>query len=163
MSAAAKMTLVDALLLIDRLDKQNRLDWQDEVVVSEFANDLKQGHIWLLHSITGRSEEQCKKFADEGPVNWERCAKQMIFWLQATEDGYVGALKKKEIPQGLYDPQTQIFIRLDDADNYDEHQGFRTNGERDIGCFNGPLGLLEFEKLCYVTAVFATGLDHNHV
>lgn len=157
------MILVDALLLVDRIDKQDRLNWKDSSVISELADDLRQGFIYVLKGSTRRSENAVRLFANHCSVNWERLAKQLIFWMQATEDGYVGALKDKKLPEGLYPPEVEIEIELRNAKNYDPDQGFRTNGERDYGCFNGPLGLTELEKLCYITGIFSSSLEHKHM
>ncbi len=162
LAARATVILVDALLLVDRIDKQGRLNWRDSSVISELAEDFRQGFIYVLQGSTRRSEEAVSLFANHCSVDWERLAKQLIFWMQATEKGYVGALKNKKLQEGLYPPEVEIEIELQRSKNYDPDRGFRTNGGRDYGCYNGPLGLTELEKLCYITGIFSSTLEHSH-
>ncbi len=156
MNAMAKVLLTDALLQLKRLDDQNLIDWEDKKTVVKFASILKNGPIWLLEGYLQKSKEECESFICSGAIDWELAARQLLFWSQTNERGYPGYVAQGIMPPGLYPPGTPVeIINAKYALNFDEILGFNTNGKKDIGCHNGPLACIEFEKSLFWTSFVA--------
>lgn len=161
MNGLARLSLVDSLLIAARLDRQKKLDWQNEETLKSVANSLKEGQKWILQGFTGCSESECSQFIEGLPINWHRQAKQLIFWLQTGEAGYAKYLDAGKLPEGLYDSEVNISIDLKKCQNFIPLQGFFTEGHRDIGCYNGPLGLLEHEKGWHSISAMAVAVFYH--
>ena len=138
------------------IEASGKLDWQNSTVTQKLAEELKQSHAELIQAATGEEIEQCQNFSENGPFDWNRMAKQLLFWLQNNDEGYLGWLKKGELPKELY--PCDVSIDLSEVDNWDPETGFSTNGEKDIGPANGPLCLTEFEKMAYATTITLLGV-----
>ncbi|ADI38819.1 hypothetical protein [Waddlia chondrophila] len=158
MNGLAKLMLVDSLLLLHRLRLQERLDWKDPSLVQTVAGWLKEGQIEALCGFTQKSLDMCRAFIDQLPIDWDRQAKQIMFWVQDDEKGYPQYLDAGKLPEGLYDSKMSSVIDLKKAQNYSQGVGFLSGSDADIGCYNGPLGWIESEKSWYWISAFAVGV-----
>ena len=151
MNAYTKLSFVDTLMQAYRLEKLGKLDWEDNNIIAKTAKDLKDGQKWILQSFLDCTPSQANDFVEALPIDWERQAKQMIFWLQTDSKGYIKYLEAGYMPPGLYDDDMDVEIKLDEAKNYHKSSGFFP----DLGCHNGPLGWIEHEKSWYFIAAIA--------
>ena len=156
MDEMADLLLSHSFHLANMIDQEGLTNWQDIGVVERLAHDLKEGHTTIVQAATGSSLEECRKFSNEGPFDWIRMAKQLLFWLQNDESGYLGALKRGTLPEELYPMKAKI--DLQGIKNFSKERGFLTNGHKDIGPFSGPLCLTEFEKMAYATTIILFGV-----
>lgn len=157
MEEIAELLLSHSLSLAKKIEEEGRTDWQDVEIVEALANNIKRGHTTVVWASTGNDIEDCRKFSNEGPFNWLRMAKQLLFWLQNDDAGYLGALKKGKLPVELYPAGAKI--DLERVKNFSWERGFMTKGHKDIGPFKGPLCLTEFEKMAYTTTILIFGLS----
>ncbi len=156
MNALAKVILVDTILLLKRYKEMNLIDWKNHERVWEFASYLKECQVNLLQGYLKKDRKICADFIESGAIDWMSAARQLLFWSQTDEEGYPGYLKEGILPDGLYPPETitsAIFAKH--SKNFDPEKGFITDGEADLGAFNGPLACPEFELSIYWTTFTA--------
>lgn len=158
MNAIAKLMLVDSLLLIQRLERQSRIDWEDHGTVQFVETSLKEGYSEILAGFTQKLPEECMSFLQNLPFSFERQAKQLLFWAQTDDRGYPAYLRSGVLPPGLYDDEMSYTIDLNYAGNYHAEGYFSSSGEKDFGCYNGPLGWVEHEKGWYWVSTFAVSV-----
>lgn len=158
MDALAKVILVDALLTLRRYKDQNKLNWQDNDFVNEFAETLRECQTWLLMGYLNQSYEKCHAFTNSGAVDYVLAAKQLIFWTQTDSEGYPKYIQNGIIPKEIYPniPIVEAFMAKF-ALNFTPENGFGKDKMSDIGAFNGPLACTEFEKSVFWTTFIALG------
>jgi len=152
----ARTLLVDAVLLAKRYRNQNRLDWRDEKLLDEAAQELSECAWRLLAEYTGKDHEKCRQLV-EGTIDWKRAARQLLFWSQNNSSGYLPYVKEKTLPEKLY-AESVIFSTRRIPENFDNEIGFNTEGSQDLGPYNGPLGLDELERSWYLVTGLAIAL-----
>lgn len=153
--------LVDMLIQVDRYKQEERLDWNNEAFLNEFAEELSKGFILLASTYSKQSEEAWQKCAAHCGIDWKLMAQQIAFWTDNSPSGYPSYVAAKKIPDTLYQKDVKVTINPEHSANFDDAKGFITEGKQDIGIFNGPLALTEFEKAAY-TLFFAIILaEHN--
>lgn len=150
----SNILLVDMLIQVERYKKLNKLDWRDEKFLGEFAEELKKGFVLVASTYSGKSIEQWGSFAEFCGIDWILMARQISFWTDSSETGYPSYVANKKLPENLYQEGVKIKVDCDNAENFDSIKGFESFGKQDIGAYNGPLALTEFEKQVY-SLIFA--------
>lgn len=145
----SNILLVDMLILLCRYKLQKKLDWRNKKSLKEFGNELLQGFALTASIYSGRPREDCQHSAKNCGINWIRMARQIAFWTDNSENGYPPYVDKEILPENLYEEGVKVVIKKDNSGNFNLFGGFMTAGNQDIGMFNGPLALTEFEKLAY--------------
>lgn len=153
----ARVLLVDALLLVSTIKNQNRLDWQNSDLIDETAQALSDGAARFLHGYIKKDFEECRRFVSEGLIDWKLAARQLLFWSQNDENGYLPYVKKLSLPNDLYRFDVVISLK-NNAVNFDPKIGYNTHGEQDFGPYNGPWGLDELERFLNFFTAFAMAL-----
>lgn len=153
--ALARILLVDMLILEQRwrLD----LDWQNTDQMKAFGDEIAQGLAYVFEGYTEKPRDKCLSFVRESGVDWSLAAKQIAFWVDTCPKGYPGWIAQNKVPGNLYEEDTKVFVDVIQAKNFNPNTGYSTNGNQDIGLYNGPLALTEFEKSMHLL-VFALGL-----
>ncbi|MBM3191568.1 MAG: hypothetical protein FJZ63_02785 [Chlamydiae bacterium] len=147
------MLLEDMLFLAQRLQKQEKLRWNNPQHMEAFSLQLLEGFATLSASYANKPLEDYKTFAAHCGIDWIRAARQIAFWLDTSENGYPDYIAQDKLPEGLYEASAQIFIDHTTMKNFTKEQGFSTEGHQDIGPFNGPAALTEFEKIAHLLFV----------
>ena len=151
MYGLSNILLVDMLILAERSYKKGVLQWQNAEFLQIFAHALVEGFVQVIATYTGQNEEKSLKFALEGGTDWIQMAKEISFWVDNSPTGYMPWIEKNEIPSNLYKKEIEIDVtEMSEAQNYSRLIGLNSNGNQDIGLYNGVLGLVEFEKAIYL-------------
>jgi len=150
MNALSSVLLIDMLILAERYINNETLNWQDQVFVRQFGMELAEGFALLSAAYSNKSYDQMLTFTLECGVDWALAAKQIAFWLDRTSQGYPGWIAQGRLPPGLYEEGIYVEVDVARAKNFDKLHGFRTDGNQDIGCYNGPLALDQFEKAAHL-------------
>lgn len=150
MNGLASLFLVDMLILTLRLQKEGALHWQNLEEMARFGNLLAQGFAHIAASYSEKSYEPSLHFALHCGIDWNRAARQIAFWTDTSSEGYPGYLLKGKLPLDLYEKGAKIRILAERLGiNFDPIKGCSSEGNQDIGVFNGPCCLEEFTKACY--------------
>ncbi len=149
----AKVILVDMLFLATRWKKQGRINWKDNETLENFAGLLKSGHQEFLTAYTG-NEKLSQAIVDSNVYDWKAMARQIHFWFQNDQEGHPHYLDQGKLPENLYGNKVRASVNIRNAKNYVPGKGFQTDGELDLGCYNGPLALIEFEKMMNLSTLF---------
>lgn len=155
MEALARVLLVDLLILVERW--KATLDWQSDNLMAIFGDEIAQGIAHIFEGYTDKIHNECLNLIKKSGIDWTLTAKQVAFWLDAGPNGYPSWLAQNKIPDGLYEKTTKVVVDIYGAKNFHPETGCMTNGHQDIGLYNGPLALTEFEKAMYLL-VIAIGL-----
>ncbi len=137
--------IVDMLILYDRLEQEGIVDWKNEKFLEKFGEDLAEGYAILCSSYTKQPIEEWRHFVLNSGMEWTAMARQIAFWFDTSDKGYPQYVVAGKLPDGIYPPDAEVIVD-DQASNFSPVEGYRTNGERDILAYNGPLGLTYFEK-----------------
>ncbi|MBA2729090.1 MAG: hypothetical protein H0U49_13080 [Parachlamydiaceae bacterium] len=146
MNALANVLLIDMLILAERYINDGHLQWKDEALNQKFGLELAEGFAQLSTSYACQPYEQSLKFILECGIDWTLAAKQIAFWLDTGSEGYPGWVTQGKVPPGLYEESINVEVDVSQSKNFEGVDGFRTNGSLDIGAYNGPLALDQFEK-----------------
>lgn len=166
MNALARLMLVDMLILCERLLKLKKLNWSDDGLCKELAEELKIGFSYLMHVYTKENEASCLRFTEQCGIDLDRMSKQCSFWLNTDkEEGYRAWIVKNTIPNGLYDPNMILTVDVQSIPNFDPDKGFSHNSVgHDLGAFNGALPLTEFQKALYIFSTWCLAkAEYNHL
>jgi len=150
MNALSNVFLIDMVILAERYMEKRELQWQNPELNEQFGRELREGFAYLFASYSGQPYPQSLRFAEHCGIDWTLAAKQIAFWLDTGPNGYPGFVARGEIPEGLYEEGIKLEVNMEGAHNFDREHGFRTNGAQDIGVYNGPLALDQFEKAAYL-------------
>ncbi len=137
--------IVDMLILYDRLEQEGIVDWENEKFLEKFGEDLAEGYAILCSSYTKQPIEEWRHFVLNSGMEWTAMARQIAFWFNTSDKGYPKYVVAGKLPNGIYPLDAEVIVD-DQASNFSPVEGYRTNGERDILAYNGPLGLTYFEK-----------------
>ncbi len=137
--------IVDMLILYDRLEQEGIVDWENEKFLEKFGEDLAEGYAILCSSYTKQPIEEWRHFVLNSGMEWTAMARQIAFWFDTSDKGYPKYVVEGKLPDGIYPPDAEVIVD-DQASNFSPVEGYRTNGERDLLAYNGPLGLTYFEK-----------------
>jgi hypothetical protein len=149
MNDLANILLVDLLQLIAREQADGLLDWSNEDCLTRLSTQLMNGYSIVMASYSGEALEKCSHFALHCGINWRRMALQAAFWCDNSSHGYPSWVAQRKLPENLYEKEARINIDAASAANFDPIKGFQTDGEQDIGPYNGPLCLVEMERAFY--------------
>ncbi len=149
--------IVDMLILYDRLEQEGIVDWENEKFLEKFGEDLAEGYAILCSSYTKQPIEEWRHFVLNSGMEWTAMARQIAFWFDTSDKGYPKYVVAGKLPEGIYPSDAEVIVD-DQANNFSPVEGYRTNGERDILAYNGPLGLSYFEKALHdlFTAIMQT-------
>ncbi len=150
MNALSSVLLIDMLILAERYMKEGSLQWTNEAMNERFGRELAEGFAYLFASYSGQEQQPSLRFALQSGIDWTRAARQIAFWLDTGDEGYPAWVDRKQVPPGLYEDHIDIEVDMTRALNFDRPNGFRTNGSQDIGVYNGPLALDQFEKAMHL-------------
>ncbi len=150
MHALSMLLLEDVLFLVKKGRENGTLQWQNEEHMKAFGETLAKALAIVSATYTGKSLEQYTRFYLEGGIDWTMTARQLAFWTDTSETGYPSWIAKNSLPEGLYAAETLVNIDISEVQNFLEKEGFQSNGEQDIGPFNGPLALTEYERALYL-------------
>lgn len=134
-------TLVDGA----RLRAAGRLDWRDP---RELSRQVREIYDTAFTAFAGGADPVAGELVD-----WEMFARQMAYFMS---DAYVPGLAAKDIPAGIYAPDTRVAYAL----TQESARGWTASGWKadgvnpDLGPVNGPLPLTEFVKATYVYNMF---------
>jgi hypothetical protein len=104
-------------------------------------------------------EESVEQVLKNCGIDWKLLAKQVSFWIENNEEGYLSWLKKGKLPPDLYPAHMEVSVNAENAENYHPDIGFSQDGVHpDIGCYNGPLGMVEWEKAIHLLVLLMLGL-----
>jgi hypothetical protein len=79
----------------------------------------------------------------EAGIDWDCLAREMIFFSDNSPTGYPAWLAHGKLTPEIQRKGTATFIDLESTKNFDIKGGFQTDGEQDMGPFNGPFLLIE--------------------
>jgi len=165
MYALSNVLLVDMLIQSQRYMDTGLLQWQNDALMQQFANELAEGFAHVTASYSEQPYEKSLHFALQCGINWTRASRQIAFWLDTGPNGYPAWLVQGKIPPGLYEEDVEVIIDVSTAKNFDPLRGFSSDGHQDIGAYNGPLALTEFEKAMYLlfnSIALAEPLEPRH-
>ena len=147
MYGLSNIFLVSMLLATKRHIDNGRLNWKDEDFLTSFAAELELFFSAISATYSERDLEKFRHFASNSGIKWKRMARQIAFWCDTSDNGYRSVMNEfGTIPKGIYERRADVSTFQYPIPNYNPLRGFETNGEPDIGAYNGPLGLTEFEK-----------------
>ena len=153
----AKELLFDMIAAIKSYKQQNRIDWQNDLLIIEFAQHLQHTHAVMLKDHLQKEYTECFNFL-ERLVDWKMAARQILFWTQTDERGYIRYVMEGRAPEELYTKESTVNMTWAKyASNFSEEHGFHQKGQQDIGPKKGACALTEFEKGLYLTTLFALG------
>ncbi len=164
MNALSSVLLIDMLILAERHMNEGSLQWQNQALIEQFGRELAEGFACLFASYAKQDYTQSLRFAFACGIDWTRAARQIAFWLDTGHEGYPAYVARGEVPPGLYEDHIQVKVNMTGAENFDGRNGFSTNGSQDIGVYNGPLALDQFEKaahLLFNAVALAEPLGHH--
>jgi hypothetical protein len=150
MCALSNVLLVDMLIQSQRYMDAKCLQWQEDALMQQFGNELAEGFAHVTASYSEQSYEKSLHFALQCGINWTRASRQIAFWLDTGPSGYPAWAVQGKIPLGLYEEGVEVTVDVSKVENFDPVRGFASNGNQDIGAYNGPLALTEFEKAMYL-------------
>jgi hypothetical protein len=150
MHALSNVLLVDMLIQSQRYINYGCLQWQNDALMQQFANELAEGFAHVTASYSEQPYEKSLHFALQCGINWIRASRQIAFWLDNGPNGYPAWVVQGKLPGGLYEDGVVVTVDVSKAKNFDRARGFSSNGHQDIGAYNGPLALTEFEKAMYL-------------
>lgn len=153
MEALARALLVDMLILQHRYFSEKKLHWQDNDSLIKFSNDIVDGIAFLIAPYSEKPHDQSVSFIKGCGIDWLLAARQIAFWLDTSERGYPQWLAKGKVPEDIYDNKTVVIVDVNNALNFDPVHGCRTEGHQDIGLYNGPLALTEWEKALHIILI----------
>jgi hypothetical protein len=150
MSALSNILLIDMLILAERYINEGLLQWKKDDLMLKFGIELAEGFAHLSASYSGQTYADTLNFTLQSGIDWTRAARQIAFWLDTGPEGYPGWVVQGKVPPGLYEESIDVVVDVSKAKNFEGQSGFRTNGELDIGAYNGPLALDQFEKAAHL-------------
>jgi hypothetical protein len=150
MHALSSVLLVDMLIQSQRYINFGHFDWQNDALMQQFGDELAEGFAHVTSSYSEQLYEKSLHFALQCGINWIRASRQIAFWLDKGPNGYPAWVAQGKIPNGLYEDGVVVTIDVSKAKNFDPARGFSSDGHQDIGAYNGPLALTEFEKAMYL-------------
>jgi hypothetical protein len=150
MHALSNVLLVDMLITSQRYIKDGLFQWQNDLLMKRCGNELAEGFAYVTASYSGKPYEKSLHFALQCGIDWTRASRQIAFWLDNGPNGYPAWVVQGEIPSGIYEDSIEVRIDVSKVENFDPVRGFSSNGHQDIGAYNGPLALTEFEKAMYL-------------
>jgi|GEM_PF-2803296 len=143
-------TLVDGA----RLRASGRLDWKDP---RELSRQVREIYDAAFTAFGGTVDPVAGQLVD-----WEMFARQMAYFMS---DAYVPGLIAKDIPTGIYAPDTRVGYALKQESSRGwTPSGWKADGVNpDLGPVNGPLPLTEFVKATYIYNMFMiSGFIRDH-
>ena len=85
---------------VGRFRALGKLNYSGSDTVESLAEQLKQGQVWLLMTLTGCDEDSCRAFTNEGPFHWTMAAKQLAYW---------SSEERGNLPPDLYDEGVKVW------------------------------------------------------
>ena len=162
MNALSRLWLNDALLLALRMVEQKSLKWDDDKLCADLGEKLRHTYVASMHKYTKEPLEKCERFSLNAHINWKRMARQMMFWLDASENGYPKYLALNKIPEKIYGKKTIVSCHSETYQNF-KNGRFSNNGvDIDIGGFNGALGWTEMEKAWMIFSLWCIALAEGN-
>lgn len=150
---AASYLLVDQLT-IGRRELKN-MNWKDEEYVTELGKQLAAGYTSAVAAFTNLPKETVRPFSEKGGLNWPKMARQMCFWMRNDDTGYLPHVKKRSIPERIFEDASCTVASTDDLRGWNHDHGFMLNPPHpDSGPVNGQHMVKEAERSWYVTALF---------
>ena len=153
----AEMILTDMLLQVTRLRAQGRLNYRDEDIVKLTADFTQEACALALEGYTKRSAEQCSLFTQQCGINWTDLARECLYWAQDDEKGYIGDLKRGQVPDCIKPTDVEFFCEGATASqNFHFQKGFSKDGEApDLGAYNASSGWSRLELALYIISSVA--------
>lgn len=149
MNNLGNILLVDMLLLVAKEQKAGLLDWRSEVCLVRLSEQLLLGYATVVAGYSKETLEKTQHFARHSGIDWPRMALQVAFWCDNGPEGYPAWVARDCLPDNLYEVGAKVEVNAASAQNFHPITGFQSAGHQDIGPFNGPLCLTEFEKAIY--------------
>ncbi|MDP1879457.1 MAG: hypothetical protein Q8K60_00790 [Parachlamydiaceae bacterium] len=161
------LLLIDMLVLTTRYIDNKKLDWTDEPFIQTFSEELLEGFTIIMSNFLKKPETECVEFCRKCGVDWLKAARQIAFWCDESDKGFCSYLKNEEIPKEIYGEDVFVDVKnkkevwgaSGQKNNLTEDFHLQTNGHQDIGCFNGPLGLTEFERIAHLLYFVVSSKD----
>jgi len=150
MNGLSSVFLIDTIILAERQIGKGELQWQNPLLNEQLGRMIMEGFAYLFSSYSETSYPKALSFAVGCGIDWTLCAKQIAFWLDNGPNGYPHWMAQGKTPPGLYEQGIRCDVSMNGAGNFDPAHGFSTNGAQDIGVYNGPLALEQFEKAAYL-------------
>lgn len=150
MCGLCNILLIDMLLLAKRYQTEGKLHWKEEREMETFGEVLMEAFALVSSVYAKKDYDQFLKFSRLCGIDWVLAARQIAFWIDTSSEGYPDWVNRGVIPPDIYQEGTRVFVNVSKAKNFDPIHGFSTQGNQDIGIYNGPLGLTEFEKAMYL-------------
>lgn len=162
LNALAELALAQMLVIQSRLDKLNKVNWEDSDLVKQVASWGKLGMAAIYCGYTSKKVEEGTQWAEECGVDWNCWAKQLMFWIQENPDGYTGKLLHDFPLQELYGEGVSLTTNFP-AEGYwtEDEKGFRTDGKASLGGYNWSMPIKEAERAWHlqVRALWAAEED----
>lgn len=151
MEALSKGLLTDILVLAEQYMNDGALRWRDKPLMQKLGLDLAKGFAHKISTYSDQPYDKSLRSVLGNGIDWTLAATQIAFWVDTNpDDGYPAWLARGKVPEEIYEKGTEVIVDASKAKNFDPVNGTTTNGNLDIGLYNGPLALSEFEKALHL-------------
>lgn len=156
MESLARGIYVNVLIHLKKLrDSTAGIQWNNPEHVAYLSKNIVKGFAYICGTYAGIPPEEFKMFMLECDINLDRMAKQILFWSDLTENGFMSWLRKGKLPEELFDNDMEVIINLDSLKEYISNNTFMIDKEECIGVPTGPLGWLDLDKVTHAMTLFS--------